>query len=171
MSWFCNESTHNINLTQLRLSEINRMESVAVSRPKLVWVISIVVGLMAASQMVILSSLFVLGPSSPGLRNMIASVSAFDWLTLYVLAGILLTSMVFLFRLRQPCSLLVRRVYRTVQLGGLGVRHFARESAVLRRASFARRLARSAGYLRVHASTPEAPRTDVVTSRAGEAWT
>jgi hypothetical protein len=84
----------------MRLPEINRMESVEVSRPKLVWVISIVVGLMAASQLLILSSLFALGPSSPGLRNMIASVSAFDWLTLYVLAGILLTSMVFLFRLR-----------------------------------------------------------------------
>lgn len=77
-----------------------RMESVEVSRPKLVWVISIVVGLMAVSQIVILSSLFVLGPASSGLRNMIASVSAFDWLTLYVLAGILLTSMFFLFRLR-----------------------------------------------------------------------
>lgn len=76
------------------------MESVEISRPKLVWVISIAVGLLATSQIAILSSLFVLGASSPGLRNVIASVSAFDWLTLYVLAGILLTSMVFLFRLR-----------------------------------------------------------------------
>jgi hypothetical protein len=77
------------------------MESVEVSRPKLVWVISIVVGLMAASQLAILSSLLVLGPSSPGLRDIVASVSAFDWLTLYVLAASLLTSMVFLFRLRR----------------------------------------------------------------------
>jgi len=76
------------------------MESVEISRPKLVWVISIAVGLLAASQIAILSSLFVLGPSNPSLRNVIASVSAFDWLTLYVLAGILLTSMVSLFRLR-----------------------------------------------------------------------
>jgi hypothetical protein len=77
------------------------MESVEVSRPKLVWVISVMVGLMAVSQLVILSSLLVLGPSSPGLRNVAASVSAFDWLTLYVLAAILLTSMVLLFRLRR----------------------------------------------------------------------
>ena len=76
------------------------MEPVDVSRPKLVWVISIVVGLMAASQVVVLSSLLLLGPSSPELRDIIASVPAFDWLTLYVLAGILFTSMVFLFRLR-----------------------------------------------------------------------
>lgn len=76
------------------------MKSIAVSRPKLVWVISIVVGSMAAAQIVILSSLFVLGSSSPGPRNIIGSVSTFDWLTLFVLAGMLLTSMVFLFRLR-----------------------------------------------------------------------
>ena len=76
------------------------MEPVDVSRPKLVWVISIVVGLMAASQVVVLSSLLLLGPSRPDLRDIIASVPAFDWLTLYVLAGILFTSMVFLFRLR-----------------------------------------------------------------------
>jgi len=55
---------------------------------------------MAASQVVVLSSLLLLGPSSPELRDIIASVPAFDWLTLYVLAGILFTSMVFLFRLR-----------------------------------------------------------------------
>ena len=77
------------------------MESVAVSRPKLVWVISTVVGLMAISQLVILSSLFVFGSSSQSLRTLIASASRFDWLTLFVLAGILLTSMVFLFRLRR----------------------------------------------------------------------
>ena len=68
------------------------------ARPKLVWVISVVVGLMAASQFVILS--LALTSSDTDVRNMIASVSAFDWLTLYVLATILLTSMVFLFRLR-----------------------------------------------------------------------
>ena len=76
------------------------MKSIAVSRPKLVWVISIVVGSMAASQLVILSSLFVLGSSRLGPRNIIDSVSTFDWLTLFVLAGMLLTAMVFLFRLR-----------------------------------------------------------------------
>ena len=76
------------------------MRSADVSRPKLVWVISIVVGLMAVADVVILSWLFVRGPSSPALRDVVASVSAFDWLGLYVLSGILLISMVFLFRLR-----------------------------------------------------------------------
>jgi hypothetical protein len=85
----------------MRPAEIDRMESVEVSRPKPVWVISIAVGWMAAAQLVILSSLLVLSPSSPGLRNLVASVSAFDWLTLYVLAAMLLTSMVLLFRLRR----------------------------------------------------------------------
>ena len=90
------------------------MESIEVSRPKLVWVISIVVGLMAASQLVILSSLFVLSPSSPGLRNIIASVSAFDWLTLYVLAGDLAPVDGVALSTTAPCSFVVRRVYRPV---------------------------------------------------------
>jgi hypothetical protein len=77
------------------------MEPVQVSRPKLVWVISLVVGVMAAAQLAILSSLFVLGSSSAATRNIIASASGFDWLMLYVLAGILLASMVLLFRLRR----------------------------------------------------------------------
>jgi hypothetical protein len=74
------------------------MEPVEIARPKLVWLISDIVGLMAASQLVILS--FALSSSNTGVRSMTASVLAFDWLTLYVLAAILLTSMVFLFRLR-----------------------------------------------------------------------
>ncbi len=74
------------------------MERVEASRPKLVWVISLVAGSMALAQLAILS--FVLTSSSTALRDLTASVSAFDWLTLYVLATILLTSMVFLFRLR-----------------------------------------------------------------------
>jgi hypothetical protein len=80
--------------------EVNAMRAAELSRPKLVWVISIVVGLMAVADVVILSWLFVRGPSSPALRNVVASVSALDWVTLYVLSGILLMSMVFLFRLR-----------------------------------------------------------------------
>lgn len=75
------------------------MDLVEVARPKLVWVISIVVGLMAASQIAILS--LALTSSDTAIRNIIASVSAFDWLMLYVLAAILLTSMVLLFRLRR----------------------------------------------------------------------
>lgn len=75
------------------------MESVRIPRPKLVSVISIIVGSMAVSQLAILS--FALRSSDAGLRNSMASVSAFEWLTLYVLAAILLTSMVFLFRLRR----------------------------------------------------------------------
>jgi hypothetical protein len=75
------------------------MESVAIARPKLVWVISVIAGLMAASQLVILS--LALTSSNAEFRNVTASVSAFDWLTLYVLATILLMSMVFLFRLRR----------------------------------------------------------------------
>ena len=75
------------------------MEPTEIARPKLVWVISGIVGLMAASQLVILS--LVLTSSNTAIRNTIASVSAFEWLTLYVLATILLVSMVFLFRLRR----------------------------------------------------------------------
>lgn len=75
------------------------MKSIKVSRPKLVWLISSVVGLMATSQLAILS--FALSSSNTTLRNTIAAVSAFEWVTLYVLAAILLVSMVFLFRLRR----------------------------------------------------------------------
>jgi hypothetical protein len=75
------------------------MEPTEIARPKLVWVISGIVGLMAASQLVILS--LVLTSSNTAIRNTIASVSAFEWLTLYVLATILLVSMVLLFRLRR----------------------------------------------------------------------
>jgi hypothetical protein len=39
--------------------------------------------------------------SNTAIRNAIAGVSAFEWLTLYVLATVLLVSMVFLFRLRR----------------------------------------------------------------------
>lgn len=77
------------------------MSPAHVSRPRLVWVISIVVGLIAVADIAILSWLFVRSPSSPALQNVVASVSPFDWLTLYVLSGILLVSMVFLFRLRR----------------------------------------------------------------------
>jgi len=75
------------------------MESKGIARPRPVWVISVVVGLMAASQLVILS--FALSSSNAAIRNTIATVSAFEWLTLYVLATILLVSMVLLFRLRR----------------------------------------------------------------------
>jgi hypothetical protein len=54
---------------------------------------------MAASQLAILS--FALTSSNTSVRNTIAAVSAFEWLTLYVLATVLLVSMVFLFRLRR----------------------------------------------------------------------
>jgi hypothetical protein len=69
-----------------------------VSTPKLVRVFAAIIALLAVSQMVILSS--VLSSSSPALRSMVESVPTFEWLTLYVLAAILLTSMVSLFRLR-----------------------------------------------------------------------
>jgi hypothetical protein len=69
-----------------------------VSPPKLVRLLAAIIGLLAISQIVILSS--VLGSSDPALRSVVESVSAFEWLTLYVLAAILLTSMAFLFRLR-----------------------------------------------------------------------
>ena len=75
------------------------MESLRIARPTLVWVISVILGLMAASQLVILS--FVLSSSNTAIKDTIAAVSFFDWLTLYVLATILLTSMVFLFRMRR----------------------------------------------------------------------
>ena len=75
------------------------MESPRIARPTLVWIISVILGLMAASQLVILS--FVLSSSNTAIKDTIAAVSFFDWLTLYVLATILLTSMVFLFRMRR----------------------------------------------------------------------
>ena len=75
------------------------MKPVEAARPKLVWVISVVVGLVAASQIGILS--LALTSSDAGIRNIATSVSPFDWLMLYVLATILLTSMVLLFRLRR----------------------------------------------------------------------
>lgn len=75
------------------------MEPTQIARPKLVWLISGIVGLMAASQLVILS--LALTSSNAAIRTPIATVSAFEWLTLYVLATILLVSMVFLFRLRR----------------------------------------------------------------------
>ena len=74
------------------------MDRVETVRPKLVWVISAVVGAMAVSQLVILS--VVLTSSNAGFRPITAAVSALDWFTLYVLAAILLTSMVLFFRLR-----------------------------------------------------------------------
>ena len=75
------------------------MEPMRIARPKLVWVISVIVGLMAASQLTILS--FALTSSNPGVRNVATSLGTFDWLMLYVLAAILLASMVLLFRLRR----------------------------------------------------------------------
>jgi hypothetical protein len=75
------------------------MEPVENARPKLVWVISVAVGLMTVAKLTILS--LAVSSSNVGIRNTIASVSPFEWLTLYVLAAILLTSMVFLFRLRR----------------------------------------------------------------------
>ena len=54
---------------------------------------------MAASQLTILS--FALTSSNPGVRNVATSLGTFDWLMLYVLAAILLASMVLLFRLRR----------------------------------------------------------------------
>lgn len=75
------------------------MEPTEVARPKLVWAITGIVGLMATSQLVILS--LALTSSNAVIRNTIAGVSAFEWLTLYVLSTILLVSMVLLFRLRR----------------------------------------------------------------------
>lgn len=75
--------------------------SIVSARPRLVGVISIIVGLMAVSNIVILSATLVLGSSNPALQSVIESASAFDWFTLYVLSAILLMSMVSLFRLRR----------------------------------------------------------------------
>ena len=71
------------------------------SRPFPVWVISIGVGLLAATQITLLSSLFVVQTSSSSARDLVERVPVFDWLTLYVLAFVLLTSMVWFFRLRK----------------------------------------------------------------------
>lgn len=75
------------------------MKHVEVARPKLVWAISIVVGLLAASQIGIVS--LALTSTDAGIRNIVATVAPFDWLMLYALATTLLTSMVLLFRLRR----------------------------------------------------------------------
>jgi hypothetical protein len=70
-------------------------------RPKGVWLISSILGGMAALQMLILSSLLVLEPSSPAVRDVIAALSVPDLIGLYSLAVILLTAMVYFFRLRK----------------------------------------------------------------------
>jgi hypothetical protein len=77
------------------------MTHARVSRPNLVWVISIVLGVMAASQVIILSLLLLLGSSRQALGGALAPLSALDWVSLYLLAGILLTSMVLFFRMRK----------------------------------------------------------------------
>jgi hypothetical protein len=72
-----------------------------VARPPLVWVISIVVGLAAATQIALLTSLFVADSSGATVRALRASLPTSDWLTLYVLAFVLLASMVWFFRMRK----------------------------------------------------------------------
>lgn len=69
-------------------------------RPVLVWIVSVVLGLMAVSQIVILSLPLFLD-ASDRLQGALASVSVLDRLALCVLAAILLKSMIALFRLRK----------------------------------------------------------------------
>lgn len=71
-----------------------------VSRPILVWVISIVLGAAAVLNAMILSAsrLDLLGPAY---RSAVASLTSFDLATLYVLFALQLASMVFFLRLRK----------------------------------------------------------------------
>ncbi len=73
------------------------------SRPILVWVISIIFGLMALSQIISQSLLLFLSPSFqlPEVQSIIESWSVLDRVSPYIVAMILLVSMVQLFRLQR----------------------------------------------------------------------
>jgi len=73
------------------------------SRPILVWVISIIFSLMALSQIISQSLLLFLNPSLqlPEVQSTIESWSVLDRLSPYVVAILLLVSMVQLFRLQR----------------------------------------------------------------------
>jgi hypothetical protein len=93
------------------------------TRPALVWLISIVLGLMAfVTSLVLAWFLFaepLLAPQAGFARE---SLSAFDWASLFVMSVTLLTSMVMLFRLRKS-SVHLFALY--VALGMLGAAWYA----------------------------------------------
>ena len=70
-----------------------------IGRPLLVWVICTLVGLSAVTQVALLTALFVSDDETA--RALRASLPTFDWLTLYGLALVLLTSMIWFFRMRR----------------------------------------------------------------------
>jgi hypothetical protein len=71
------------------------------ARPLAVWLISMMLGLVAVLNIAILSSFLVSGSANPAMQNALASLPVFDRVMFYLLSGILLTSMVYLFRLRK----------------------------------------------------------------------
>ncbi len=94
------------------------------TRPALVWLISIALGLMASAASLVLVWLLFAKPAllAPQARFARESLSAFDWASLFVMSVTLLTSMVMLFRLRKS-SVHVFGLY--VALGLLGTAWYA----------------------------------------------
>jgi len=73
------------------------------TRPALVWVISVGLGLMASLTALVLLWILLADPAAlaPRIRFARDSLSVFDWGSLLVMPTILLTSMILLFRLRK----------------------------------------------------------------------
>ncbi len=73
------------------------------TRPALVWLVSIALGLAASVTSLVLAWLLFAEPAllAPQVRFARESLSAFDWASLFVMSVTLLTSMVMLFRLRK----------------------------------------------------------------------
>ena len=73
------------------------------TRPALVWLVSIALGLTASVTSLVLAWLLFAEPAllAPQVRFARESLSAFDWVSLFVMSVTLLTSMVMLFRLRK----------------------------------------------------------------------
>lgn len=70
-------------------------------RPLGVALISTALGLMAAAQILAFSWLLAIGSSDRAVGAVVTSLSTFDWIALYCMAGLLLTSMVLFYRQRQ----------------------------------------------------------------------
>jgi len=93
------------------------------TRPALVWLISIALGLMGSVTSLALAWLLFAEPLlAPQARFARESLSAFDWASLFVMSLTLLTSMVMLFRLRKS-SVHLFALY--VAFGMLGVAWYA----------------------------------------------
>ena len=78
-----------------------QMEPPVTPRPRMVWVISLSLSLIAVAQMVLLTTLLWSDPLGPAGAAIGARLSTFDALALYSSAMMLLTAMICLFRMRK----------------------------------------------------------------------